>query len=277
MVPVLLIGSFASIARTAQSPLEQGIALYWSGHYKETIATLAPHRSAELRHDEKVECLKYLAFSHVAVGGEDEAHDAFVELLQTDPATELDASQLSPKILRQFGRARAQLVQELFEQGKSSYASEDYQQSLATMDRALTLDGGFVLAKEYRELAAQQLTLLEKAAALEAPAVQAPPPDDGDRVYHLTSQIEPPVLVSKVNPDYPLSARSKRREGSVVIAAVVGVDGSVRAAKIVRSVSPDIDRAALEAVRVWRYRPATREGRSVAVHTVIQVDFKLEL
>lgn len=278
VVPVLLFVDVVA-SRAQDTALDQGIALYWSGQYQETIATLSPHRLGELRRDERVECLKYLAFSHVAVGEEDAARDVFVELLEADPAIQLDLSQLSPKILRQFERARDELVQALFEDGKSSYASKDYEQTLDIMNRALLLDSGFVLAREYRELAAEQLSLLEKVAALEAPvaaAVESPPPAEDDRVYHLTSEIQPPVLVSQVNPTYPAAARRARREGIAVVAAVVGADGSVRAAKIVRSVGPDIDRAALEAIRQWRYRPASREGRPVAVHTVIQIAFELE-
>ena len=75
-MPALL---FATTAALAQSPPEQAVELYWSGQYQETIQTLTPQRIAELLHDEKVECLKYLAFSQVAVGGEDEARDVFVE------------------------------------------------------------------------------------------------------------------------------------------------------------------------------------------------------
>jgi TonB family protein len=278
VVPVLLFVDVVA-SRAQDTALDQGIALYWSGQYQETIATLSPHRLGELRRDERVECLKYLAFSHVAVGEEDAARDVFVELLEADPAIQLDLSQLSPKILRQFERARDELVQALFEDGKSSYASKDYEQTLDIMDRALLLDSGFVLAREYRELAAEQLSLLEKVAALEAPVaapVESPPAAEDDRVYHLTSEIQPPVLVSQVNPTYPAAARRARREGIAVVAAVVGADGSVRAAKIVRSVGPDIDRAALEAIRQWRYRPASHEGRPVAVHTVIQIAFELE-
>jgi TonB family protein len=62
----------------------------------------------------------------------------------------------------------------------------------------------------------------------------------------------------------------------VIVAAVVGKDGTVREPKVIRSASPGLAAAAIDAVLRWRYRPARLEDRDVAVHTVIRLTFDLD-
>jgi protein TonB len=60
----------------------------------------------------------------------------------------------------------------------------------------------------------------------------------------------------------------------VVILILIGKDGSIERARVVRSVNPRLDQAALEAVEQWRYRPASMNGTPVRVSQVIAIDFE---
>jgi len=81
-------------------------------------------------------------------------------------------------------------------------------------------------------------------------------------------------LQHRVLPEYPAQARSLRLEGPVVLEAMVMEDGSVHDIKLV-SGHPTLARAALDAVRQWRYQPYRLNGKPVAMRTEIRVTFKL--
>lgn len=80
-------------------------------------------------------------------------------------------------------------------------------------------------------------------------------------------------LVYRVAPVYPAQARLLRIEGTVILAATVMEDGTVRDIKVVEG-SPVLAQSAVEAVKHWRYKPYELEGRPVKNETRIAVDFK---
>jgi TonB family protein len=84
-----------------------------------------------------------------------------------------------------------------------------------------------------------------------------------------------PIPGSQVIPRYPQTAIGKKVLGRVVLTAVIRTDGTVGDIKVVRPAGADcgLEQAAIEAVRQWRYTPATRDGEPVPVHFRIVVDF----
>lgn len=87
--------------------------------------------------------------------------------------------------------------------------------------------------------------------------------------------VTPPVAIQTVAPAYPELARRARVEGAVVLEAIIGSDGAVRDVRVLHGVSPLLDPAALEAVRRWRYRAASIDGRPVAVYLKVVLTFSL--
>ena len=85
---------------------------------------------------------------------------------------------------------------------------------------------------------------------------------------------QPPRGVTFVRPRYPHDAFDQKIQGTVVVEFVVDVDGRVVDARVVRSV-PLLDQAALEAVRQWRFLPATRRGRPVVSRSRAPVTFRI--
>ena len=81
-------------------------------------------------------------------------------------------------------------------------------------------------------------------------------------------------LTHQVTPQYPVTARQQRVEGTVVLQAVIGKDGSVQKLSVVSGPSM-LTKAAMEAVKQWRYRPFALNGEPVEADTQINVNFKL--
>ena len=86
--------------------------------------------------------------------------------------------------------------------------------------------------------------------------------------------IKPPTRIKNVAPIYPNIARINRVQGMVMIDAIIGVDGRVENARVIRS-TPLLDEAALEAVRAWEYSPTLLNGRPTPVIMTVTVHFKL--
>jgi TonB family protein len=80
------------------------------------------------------------------------------------------------------------------------------------------------------------------------------------------------LAVHTVAPVYPPEALAQRLQGAVALQAVIARDGSVKDLKILHGYFL-LGRAAIAAVKQWRFRPCTLEGRPVETQTVITVNF----
>ncbi len=85
------------------------------------------------------------------------------------------------------------------------------------------------------------------------------------------------IQESKVQPEYPELARVARLEGNVILQAIIHADGTVGDLEVLRCNRPNMgfEDAAIEAVRHWRYEPATQNGKPVEVYFTVFVEFKL--
>ncbi len=82
------------------------------------------------------------------------------------------------------------------------------------------------------------------------------------------------MVLHRVQPTYPPLARTARVQGSVVLAAVIGKDGTIQNLHVL-SGHPLLTQAALDAVKQWRYRPYILNGEPVEVDTQVTVNFTL--
>ena len=80
------------------------------------------------------------------------------------------------------------------------------------------------------------------------------------------------LLVHTVNPVYPPEALAQKLHGPVVLQAVIGRDGNVEDLKIVRGYFV-LGRAAIAAVKQWRFQPYSLNGQAAATQTVITINF----
>lgn len=84
-----------------------------------------------------------------------------------------------------------------------------------------------------------------------------------------------PVLLQRVEPDYPEAALRAHLQGTVILEAVITTSGEVQQIRVLKAVHPLLDEAAERAVRQWRYKPATLNGRAVPVFLTVTVRFAL--
>ena len=82
------------------------------------------------------------------------------------------------------------------------------------------------------------------------------------------------LLIKKVAPEYPESARRNHIQGTVLLLAEIGADGAIHNLRLI-SGEPSLAKAAIKAVRQWKYKPHYFEGKPVEVETQIQVNFAL--
>jgi len=90
----------------------------------------------------------------------------------------------------------------------------------------------------------------------------------------VSSGVAQGLLVHQIAPQYPPLARQARIQGTVVLQAVIGKDGTVQGLHVI-SGHPMLTQAAMEAVKQWRYRPYSLNGEPVEVDTQINVNFTL--
>jgi len=83
------------------------------------------------------------------------------------------------------------------------------------------------------------------------------------------------LKIKNVNPVYPQMAKIARVQGPVVLAAIIGKDGSIQNLHVISTASPLLNQAAMDAVKEWRYRPYILNGEPVEVDTQITVNFTL--
>ena len=95
----------------------------------------------------------------------------------------------------------------------------------------------------------------------------------GESPVRVGSTLRSPKKTHDVAPVYPEAARQAGISGVVVVELTVGADGSVTAAKVLRSV-PALDDAALDAVKQWRYQPELLNGKAVPFVVTAPVTFK---
>lgn len=97
----------------------------------------------------------------------------------------------------------------------------------------------------------------------------------GGGPYRPGSGVLPPRLLREVRADYTDEARRANITGEVVLEIVVRRDGKVGDIRILRRLDQGLDQRAVQAVRQWRFAPATLKGAAVDVVVEVGVEFKL--
>jgi TonB family protein len=97
----------------------------------------------------------------------------------------------------------------------------------------------------------------------------------GGGIYRVGGGVSNPAIIFKVESEYSEEARKAKFQGTVVLSIVVDEKGSPTSFRVVRPLGLGLDEKAIEAVRKWRFRPAYKEGKPVAVYATIEVNFRL--
>ena len=106
-----------------------------------------------------------------------------------------------------------------------------------------------------------------------APVLAKTPAPTPKRI-RVPAQVAEANLIHDVTPQYPPEAGRKRIEGTVVLMAVIGKDGTVHDVRV-ESGLPLLAQAAIDAVKQWRYKPYLYNGEPVEVDSHITINFTL--
>ena len=116
------------------------------------------------------------------------------------------------------------------------------------------------------------------------PPPPPPPPPPSDReiapapwatgAVRVGGTILQPTKTKHVNPIYPPLAQSSGVQGVVILEALIGTEGKITNARVLRSI-PLLDQAALDAVMQWEFTPTRLNGQPVPVLMTVTVQFTL--
>ena len=96
-------------------------------------------------------------------------------------------------------------------------------------------------------------------------------------VYEPGNGVSLPTVIRDVKPTYTLEAARARIHGTVLVAAVVLLDGTVCDVTVLRSLDTTfgLDAQAVKAAKQWLFNPGTKDGQAVAVRVTIEFTFTL--
>jgi TonB family protein len=98
---------------------------------------------------------------------------------------------------------------------------------------------------------------------------------DSPKIRHLPANVMEGYLLSAPRPKYPPVARNNRIEGNVALEVTISKTGSIETLHVINGPQP-LRGAAVDAVRYWRYKPYSVDGRPVEVITTVNVHFTLK-
>jgi TonB family protein len=93
-----------------------------------------------------------------------------------------------------------------------------------------------------------------------------------EAVYDIGPGVTPPRVIKQVNPRYSTS-KGVRAVGSVIIALVVSSKGMPKDPHVVKGIDTDLDQSAVDAVKEWRFAPAQKNDKPIAVRVSVEIRF----
>lgn len=94
-------------------------------------------------------------------------------------------------------------------------------------------------------------------------------------VFKVGGSVKPPQAVHTPDPQYTPSARKAARQGTAVLSAIVTPEGRIAVVKMERVLGYGLDQKAIDAVCQWKFKPALKDDRPVAVQINVEVTFRL--
>jgi TonB family protein len=98
-------------------------------------------------------------------------------------------------------------------------------------------------------------------------------------VYTVGGDVTAPVPIYQPRPGYTPEARAAKLQGTDVFAVVVDANGAVPYVRLTRSLSQgkvvSLDENAIQTLRTWKFKPATKKGKPVPVRVLVEISFRL--
>jgi TonB family protein len=103
-------------------------------------------------------------------------------------------------------------------------------------------------------------------------------PADPKEPRRIGGDVQRPVKISGDPPVYPESAKAAKEQGVTILESVIDTTGKIDLSRttVLKSSYPDLDQAALEAVKNWTFQPATLDGEPVTVFYTLTINFQVD-
>jgi protein TonB len=85
------------------------------------------------------------------------------------------------------------------------------------------------------------------------------------------------MAVEKSDPGYPSELRKANVQGTVTLYAVIHSDGTVRDIRVISSPDERLDGFARDALGRWKFIPASKDGKPVALEAVVMIPFRIRI
>ncbi len=105
-------------------------------------------------------------------------------------------------------------------------------------------------------------------------SVAASVPKASSQTVKVSQGVSQGLLITKVPPVYPHQALQAGIQGAVLLEAHIAKDGSIASVKAISGDS-QLARAAVDAVRQWKYKPYFLDGQPIDIQTQVTVNFRL--
>jgi len=98
----------------------------------------------------------------------------------------------------------------------------------------------------------------------------------GDEPLRVGGGVSRPEIINRINPQYTEVARKARLQGTVIVEAIIDETGHVTNVKVLKGLPMGLDKAAVEAVQRWTFKPAMFQGKPVKVYYTLTVNFQVQ-
>lgn len=105
---------------------------------------------------------------------------------------------------------------------------------------------------------------------------EGPPAAEPEGPIRVGGDVMPPEKLAAPPPQYTEIARKARIQGVVIVEAIIDKEGNVTNVKVLKGLPMGLDTAASDAVKKWKFKPATLNGKPVAVIYNLTVNFRLQ-
>jgi protein TonB len=105
---------------------------------------------------------------------------------------------------------------------------------------------------------------------------EGPPPSEPEGPIHVGGDVAAPIKINAPQPQYTEIARKARIQGVVIVQAIINKQGNVTDVKVLKGLPMGLDQSAVEAIRKWKFEPATLNGKPVDVYYNLTVNFTLQ-
>ncbi|NQV37005.1 MAG: energy transducer TonB [Candidatus Marinimicrobia bacterium] len=124
----------------------------------------------------------------------------------------------------------------------------------------------------------RRLIMIIALLSLVYPQVQDAPPPPSEPTVKFIPYDEPPEPLTPIIPHYPEIAREAGIEGQIIIQVYIDESGDVTETVVLKSIpNTGLDEAAIEAIRITKFKPAMQKDKPVGVWISIPIQFKLDL